>query len=83
MNDFKRTLYTNWTWRRAFGGLIGVFVAVQAIILKDVLLGLISAYFLYQIVTNTGCFGSADCFIPLSNQKPPHRITFNENKNKT
>ena len=61
MEKLKESLLTGWNLRRTLGGFMGLFVAVQAIILKDGLLGAFSAFFLFQILTNTGCFSSAGC----------------------
>lgn len=56
-------LTSGWSTKRFIGLFIGLFVAGQAFALKDALLGVLSAYFLYQIVTNTGCFGAQSCGI--------------------
>lgn len=63
MERFVSQLKSGWTLRRLIGLLIGLFEAGQAILLKEPLLGVISAYFLYQILTNTGCFGAQACGI--------------------
>ncbi len=60
-------LRRNWNKRRLFGLAIGVFVASQAIVYKDALLGVLSAFFLLQIATNTGCFGAGACSIQYPN----------------
>lgn len=67
METLKETLLTGWTLKRTLGGAMGLFVAVQAIVLKDALLGAFSAFFLFQIATNTGCFGSTGCGVQVNN----------------
>lgn len=66
MEALKETLTTGWTLKRALGGAMGLFVAIQAIVLKDALLGAFSAFFLIQIATNTGCFSSAGCGVQVN-----------------
>lgn len=63
MERFVNQLKTGWTLRRFIGLFIGLFVAGQSILLMEPLLGVISVYFLYQILTNTGCFGAQACGI--------------------
>jgi hypothetical protein len=63
MERFVNQLKTGWTARRFIGLFIGLFVAGQSILLMEPLLGVISVYFLYQILTNTGCFGAQACGI--------------------
>lgn len=73
MDNLKELILTGWTVRRVFGAVLSVFIVTQAILLKDALLGLLSVYFVYQVVTNTGCFGSAGCAAPIQ-EKPKHQI---------
>ncbi len=63
MERFIHQLKNGWTLRRFIGLFVGMFVAAQSILLMEPLLGVISAYFLYQILTNTGCFGAQACGI--------------------
>lgn len=67
METLKERLLTGWTLRRALGGAMGLFVAIQAIVLKDALLGAFSAFFLIQIAANIGCFSSAGCGVQINN----------------
>ena len=64
MEALVSRIFQNWNIRRFIGLIIGLFVAIQALIYKDPLLGVLSAFFLFQIVTNTGCFGAGACSIP-------------------
>lgn len=65
MDNFKEMVVTGWSARRVFGAVLTTFVVVQAVMLKDSLLGLLGAYFFYQVITNTGCFGSDGCAVPV------------------
>lgn len=48
----------------ALGWCLQFFVGVQAIRFSDPLAGMISALFLFQVISNTGCFGSQGCAVP-------------------
>ena len=58
------TLSSNWHWRRFLGLALTLFVFTQAILLKDALLGVVAFILSFQVVTNTGCFGSKGCAVP-------------------
>lgn len=61
------TLVTNWHFMRWSRLVLGVFIAIQAVIHQDIFAGLVALLFLFQVVTNTGCCGAGGCTIP---QKP-------------
>lgn len=61
MEAIKQTLFTNWHAMRWVRLGFGLFLAVQAIQLFDVFSGVVSAFFLFQAATNTGCCGAAGC----------------------
>jgi hypothetical protein len=65
------TLLTNWSLMRWLRLAIGIWIAVQAILLQDALAGLISAFFLFQAATNTGCCGAGGCATPPAQGKQP------------
>lgn len=65
----KYTLCSGWHLRRYLISGLGIFVSIQAYLLRDPVLGILAAYFLYQAITNTGCFGRS-CYTPLKN--PQH-----------
>ncbi len=64
MNTFKERLLTNWHIMRVFRLGIGVWMLVMAIQTHDWAIGLFSAFFLYQAVTDTGCCGTQSCYAP-------------------
>jgi hypothetical protein len=64
MEAIKHTLFTNWHIMRWMRLGFGLFLAAQAIQLHDAFSAIVAAFFLFQAVTNTGCFGSAGCATP-------------------
>ena len=42
---------------------MGLMIAFQAFQSKDALFGLLSAFFIYQALTNTGCYGATGCSV--------------------
>jgi hypothetical protein len=81
---FKTMLLSPWNFMRWLRLILGIYVGVQAILLTDALAGLISVFFLYQAITNTGCFGAASCAVPTSRPSgKTEEVTFEEiNENK-
>lgn len=62
MNTLKDRLLSEWHIMRILRLAIGLWLAVQAIMAKDILPGLLGVFFLYQAVTDTGCCGSGTCY---------------------
>lgn len=69
METFKQTLLTNWNFMRWLRLSIGVYAAIQAVLMHDTVLGFFSAFFLVQAVTNTGCCGTQACVAPAVEKK--------------
>lgn len=63
-----QTLLSNWNFMRFVRLGLGVYIGIQAYETKSVLSGLLAAFLLYQVVTNTGCCGTNDCAIPTKKQ---------------
>ena len=64
MNTLLRYIKVNdWHLRRISALLAGLFLAVQAILHSEALSGILSVIFLFQAVTNTGCFGRSNCSV--------------------
>lgn len=70
----KSTLFTNWHLVRILRLVFGVFVLVQAVTMRDALAGMISALFLYQAITNTGCCGASGCAVPTTSVNKDQKI---------
>jgi hypothetical protein len=64
MSTLKARLLTNWHFVRVFRLGIGIMMLVMGIQNKDWAIGLFSAFFLYQAITDTGCCGSQGCAPP-------------------
>jgi hypothetical protein len=60
----KQIILYNWTFIRALRLLLGLAVIVQAVVLKDTLLGVAGLLFSSLAVFNRGCCGQAGCAIP-------------------
>lgn len=77
------TIFTNWHPRRYLGLFAAGFIVSQAILLKDGLLGMMSAVIFFQVLTNSGCFGSKGCAVPGQPDKankPPVTIDYDHLK---
>lgn len=79
--NWTERLLTGWDFMRGLRLVLAVFIGVQAIRFADPLAGMISALFLFQVVTNTGCFGSQGCAVPTTNKSPQtDDVTYEEIK---
>lgn len=63
-SGIKQELFTNWHLMRWIGLAIGLFLGFQAFMYQDGLAAMLSVFFLFQAITNTGCFGSRGCSVP-------------------
>ncbi len=84
IETIKQTLTTQWNLMRIIRLAAGLFLAVQAVQLHDVLAGFISAILLFQAFTNTGCCGVSGCAVPSSTKtsNPDQEIQYEEIKGK-
>jgi hypothetical protein len=57
----KETLFTGWNWVRWLRLGLGIAIAFQAIETHDALAGVLSAFLLFQAISNTGCCGVNAC----------------------
>lgn len=57
----KTTILSNWHTMRWVALSIGIFLAAMAIRYQDIVTGFLSAFFVFQAVTNTGCMVSRSC----------------------
>ena len=80
LSSIKQTLFTNWNLMRWLRLALGLFIAYQAIQLHDSLSGIISIFFLFQAVTNTGCCGTNSCAVPATSKKEAneHDVKYEE-----
>ena len=80
----RETLLTGWNFMRWLRLALGVTIAVQAFQSHDMLLGFMSAFLLFQTVTNTGCCGTNGCNVPVNknNSDKIEEMEFEEVKSK-
>jgi len=69
IETIKLTLFTHWNLMRWIRLAIGIYLAAQAMQMHDVLSGIVSAFFLFQALTNTGCCGVNGCARPATSKK--------------
>ncbi|WP_020402593.1 hypothetical protein [Gracilimonas tropica] len=67
-STIKTKLFTNWHTMRWVALSVGIFLAVMAMWHKDIFTGFLSAFFVFQAVTNTGCMVAQSCGIPGHNE---------------
>lgn len=77
-------VFLNWHFMRWFRLGLGVFIAIQAIQTQDVLVGLISAFLLFQAIANVGCCGAGYATTSKAKGNPEEieKIEFEEVKTK-
>lgn len=71
----KQVILQNWNFIRVLRLLLGLGVAVQAIALKDPVLGAIGILFSAMAVFNWGCCGTTACYTPRQSMTKPERET--------
>ncbi|HEY4629236.1 MAG TPA: hypothetical protein VIH02_08150, partial [Flavobacterium sp.] len=59
-----QSLLNDWNLMRFVRLGLGVYIGIQALETQSILSGLLAAFLLYQVVTNTGCCGANGCAIP-------------------
>ncbi|MBS1935459.1 MAG: hypothetical protein JST96_15770 [Bacteroidetes bacterium] len=81
MSNIKKMVLYNWHLVRILRLVLGIFIGVNAIMIHDMLSGLLSGIFLFQAFTNTGCCCAGSCAIPPSKNKQEKEPVFEEIKN--
>ena len=83
MNTITQTLFTGWHFMRWLRLAFGIYVAYQAFVMHDNMLAFLSAFFLFQAVTNTGCCGAQGCAVPITKKESTkaEEVEFEEIKN--
>jgi hypothetical protein len=83
IETIKQTLTTQWNQMRIIRLAAGLFFAIQAVQLHDVMTGFISAILLFQTFTNTGCCGVGGCAVPTTTKtsNSTHETEYEEIKN--
>lgn len=60
----KESLLHNWNLFRFLRLVMGIAIFVQAIMVKDIFLGLAGLLFSGMALFNMGCCGTAGCYMP-------------------
>jgi hypothetical protein len=63
MGTITQGLLSNWHFMRGLRLILGLFIGYQAYAAHDTFAGIIAALFLFQAVTNTGCWGVGGCAV--------------------
>jgi hypothetical protein len=66
-----KAILNNWSIMRGLRLLLGIAALVQALIQKDIMLGLLAGFLLLTAIANIGCCGANGC-----------AVNFRENRNK-
>jgi len=67
MNTLKLRLLTNWNIMRVVRLVIGLYLLISAVQMRDWLVGTLSLLFVVMAITNTGCCGAQGCAVPYKN----------------
>lgn len=59
----KAFLLNDWNMVRWLRLLLAVIIGIQAFVVMDTLLGIVSAFLFFQVITNTGCCCSSNCAV--------------------
>lgn len=78
MTSIREKITSDWHPMRWIALGAGLFFGIQAIANSDGLTGLFSVFFLYQAITNSGCFGAAGCKAPQQVDDAVNRKEFDE-----
>ena len=79
LKKMKQAILTNWTFVRVLRLLIGLAIIVQAVIVKDALLGVAGLLFSSMSIFNAGCCGTGGCAtIPKKSSKTVQDTTYEE-----
>lgn len=77
-----KTLTTNWNTLRVIRLVLAIFIAFQAIDTQDPLAGIIAGLLFFQVISNTGCCGTACRYESDTKDEPEKEVEFIELKSK-
>lgn len=61
----RQTLFTGWHLMRWLRLIFGIFFIIQAIQMRDWLIGIAGGFFLVTSIINIGCCGAGRCAAPM------------------
>ena len=59
----KQTIFYNWNFMRFIRLVLGIFIIVQSVIVKDWAIGLLGIFFTAMPLFNIGCCGAGGCSV--------------------
>lgn len=65
--------FAQWNLMRWLRLGVGLFLLWQLTQKPDIITGFVSAFFLFQAITNTGCCGASGCSIPAKGNEASRR----------
>lgn len=68
----------NWSIMRGLRLVLGVIAIVQAVVQKDMTLGVIAGFLLLTAIVNVGCCGSNGCAVNYSRRKKEREKVYEE-----
>jgi len=75
----KQAILTNWTFSRALRLVLGIVILIQAIVAKDMAIGVAGLLFTMMPVFNIGCCGAGACNTSVKNAVDSQKeITYEE-----
>jgi hypothetical protein len=75
----KQMIFSNWNFMRALRLIMGIAIAVQAVMARDALFGLAGLLLTGMAVFNIGCCGTGGCSTPVKkNTESTKDITYEE-----
>lgn len=63
MNIAKYKLLQGWNFIRFLRLVLSIIMLIQALLIKDIFLGVLGVFFLYQVVMNVSCCSQNACTI--------------------
>lgn len=73
-----KAILNNWSIMRGLRLILGIAALVQAIIQKDITLGLLAAFLLLTAIANIGCCGANGCAVNYKQDKKEKEIIYEE-----
>lgn len=75
-----KSLLSGWNLMRFIRLGLGIYISIQAFQTQSILSGILAVFLFYQVLTNTGCCGTAGCSLPAkkSNSDAIEAVEFEE-----
>ena len=77
-DTMKHILLSGWNFMRVIRLALGVFIIVQAFVLKDALLGILGFMFSGMALFNMGCCGTGGCAVPMRKAPNQKEVNYEE-----